>query len=327
VDRQVIQKCIDYIEENLKTEISAVELGSMSGYSLFHFYRLFQTATGMPVMQYITRRKLLNAIWEIASGKKMIDTALEYGFGTYAGFYKSFVRETGYTPAHYMETCKVKKPCRINILQKELIMISQKKASEMLKYWGLENEKIADIVYEETGHISGSAKYAGEKYILKYTPDLGRVKKAISIAEALESVGLSSPGVLRTKDGADCIRDGELYFFVTRRMTGERLKAGSMYMEGHEEKARFIGEIIGQLSLALKKADVITDDTDTYGTVAGWALPKLKGKLSVDPKFIDSTLQNSPFCTAGCPVRPSTAIRIPAISYCPVINGDSSILN
>ena len=81
---ELIQNCIDYIEENLKTEITAAELADRAGFSIFHFYRLFQAETGMPVMQYILKRRLLNAIYEIAQGRKKIDVAQEYGFDTYA---------------------------------------------------------------------------------------------------------------------------------------------------------------------------------------------------------------------------------------------------
>ena len=76
--REIIQDSIDYIEENIKCDISAAELSEKAGFSLFHYYRLFQTAVGMPVMQYILRRRLLNAIYDIECGNKMIDVALLY---------------------------------------------------------------------------------------------------------------------------------------------------------------------------------------------------------------------------------------------------------
>lgn len=40
-NRTIIQKSLDYIEENLQTEITAAELADMAGFSLFHYYRLF----------------------------------------------------------------------------------------------------------------------------------------------------------------------------------------------------------------------------------------------------------------------------------------------
>ena len=43
----IIQKSIDYIEDNLKTDITAKVLSEMAGFSMFHYYRLFQSAVGI----------------------------------------------------------------------------------------------------------------------------------------------------------------------------------------------------------------------------------------------------------------------------------------
>ena len=115
--RQIIQDSIDDIEDNLKTELTAQEVRDRAGFSMFHFYRIFQTAVGLPVMQYVLRRRLLHAIYEISQGGTMIDVALTYGFETYGGFYKAFVREFGCTPTRYLTKYKAKKPYRINIFK------------------------------------------------------------------------------------------------------------------------------------------------------------------------------------------------------------------
>ena len=69
--RENIQKSIDYIEDNLKSEFTVEELSEMAGFSLFHFFRLFRTAVGMPVIQYVIRRRLLHGIYEIECGRLM----------------------------------------------------------------------------------------------------------------------------------------------------------------------------------------------------------------------------------------------------------------
>ena len=127
VYKEIIQKSINYIEDNLKSEFTVEELSEMAGFSLFHFYRLFHTAVGMPVMQYVVRRRLLHGIYEIGSGRQMVDVALDYGFSTYAGFYKAFLREFGCTPAHFTKLYKVKKPYRIHLFEEEHIMVTHKK--------------------------------------------------------------------------------------------------------------------------------------------------------------------------------------------------------
>ena len=291
--KENVQKAIDYIEENLRTEITAAELAGLAGYSVFHFYRIFQGATGMPVMQYILRRKLLNAIYAIGTGRKKTETVLEYGFDTYAGFYKAFVRELGYTPAEYLREFRAKKPYRINLLQEEHIMVSHKKITEILACWGLENEAVTDVVYPETGEISDTAKYVGTDYVIKYTGNPGNVMKAISISKALENVGLYTPAVVPAKDGQEYVENGELYFFLTRRVNGERILASKVYLDEYEQKARFIGEIIGQLDLALQQIDVPADEADPFAAARDWALPALDGVLPADSEFIAAYIRET----------------------------------
>ena len=80
---KIIQKGIDYIEENLKSELTAKELSKMAGFSVFYYYKLFHAAVGIPLMQYIIRRKLLNAIYDIGQGNKMIDVAIKIATDLY----------------------------------------------------------------------------------------------------------------------------------------------------------------------------------------------------------------------------------------------------
>lgn len=288
--KKSVQKALDYIENNIKEDITAEELAGISGYSVFHFYRLFQSAVGVPVMQYILRRKMLHAICDIGSGRKKNDVIFEYGFETYSGFYRSFVREIGYTPAEYLHSFKAKKPYKINILQEEHIMVSKKVIAEVLENWNLKDEKVTDIVFPETGEISDNAMYVGDDLIIKYTPNLGNTRKAIDIAKALESVGLSAPTVIPTKEGREYVESGELYFMLTKRISGERIMASKLYLDDYEAKARFIGEIVGQLDLALAKIDVIAEEAELGKTVREWAVPNLMDKLETDNALMEDAV-------------------------------------
>ena len=281
MSREIIQQSLEYIEENLKTEITAEELSAAAGFSLFHYYRVFGQAVGMPVMQYILQRRLLHALYEISLGGKQTDVALAYGFETHAGFYKAFVREFGYTPAHFLKNYKVRKPYRINLLQEEHIKMTHKKLKEMLTRWGLERETLTDVVYEDTGNISESACYVGGEYVIKYSANRAKVETNLTLSRAMEKTGLLSALPVLTTDGAEYVQEGELYFYVTKRIRGKQLKASKMYLKDYETKARYIGEIIGQLDLALKEVDALVDDGNLYESVTGWAIPKVKGKLEV----------------------------------------------
>ena len=277
----IMQESLDYIEDNIKCEITAEELSEQAGFSLFHYYRLFHTAVGMPVMQYILRRRLLNAIYEISQGEKMIEVALAYGFETHAGFYKAFVRELGCTPTQYLKRGKVRKPYRIELLEEEHIMITKKSVEGMLGYWGLEGEKVTDIYYEGTGNRNESAYYIGEDYVLKFTANLGKLKSHMTISKALENIGLTAAVPVKTTDGQEYIAEGDLYYCLTKRLQGTQLKVRDIYEEDYADKARLVGELLGQLSLALAKVDAVLEEPNLYESVVNYAIPKVKGKVNV----------------------------------------------
>ena len=280
-NRAMIQTSLDYIEENLQTEITATELAEMASFSLFHYYRLFQQATGMPVMQYILRRRLLHGVYAMKQGSSKIDAALLYGFDTYAGFYKAFCREFGSTPSEFLKSCRAKRPYRIDLTKEEHMTVTHKKAAQILQAWNLEGETITDIYYDGTGNKNDSACYVGEEFVLKYTANLGKLKNHIEVSKAIESIGLLSASPVATTDGQEYIRDGELYFYVTRRLPGTQLASHSF----GDGDARFVGEIIGQLHLALSKIDDCISDADLLATVRDWALPNAKVALNLSDDF------------------------------------------
>lgn len=285
-NRQIIQRSLDYIEENLKTELTAAELAQMAGFSLFHFYRLFRQATGLPVMQYILRRRLLHGVYAMHRGSGKTDAALTYGFDTYAGFYRAFCREFGATPSEFLSSSRAKRPWRIDITKEEHMTVTKKKAAQLLKHWNLEREIVRDVYYDGTGNKNESALYVGEEFVLKFTANLGKLKKHIEVSKALESIGLLSAVPIPTAAGEEYIRDGALYFYLTRRLPGKALESRSF----GQGDGRFVGEILGQLHLALAKIDDCVSEADLLATVRDWALPKAKAALNLLESFCRSYL-------------------------------------
>ena len=279
--RAMIQQSLDYIEENLRTKITAAELAEMAHISLFHYYRLFQQATGLPVMQYILRRRLLHGVYAINKGSSKIDAALTYGFDTYAGFYKAFCREFGSSPSEFLKSCRARRPYRIDLTKEEHMTVTHKKAVQILKNWNLDSETITDIYYDGTGNKNDSACYVGEEFVLKYTANLGKLKNHIEVSKAIEGIGLLSASPVATVDGREYIQDGELYFYVTQRLSGTQMASNSF----GAGDARFVGEIIGQLHLALSKIKDCVSEADLLATVRDWALPNAKQAIGLTDAF------------------------------------------
>jgi AraC family transcriptional regulator len=94
-----LQKAIDYIEDNLNREISLDDCAFVAGFSKYHFHRLFGVYVGMPLMEYIRKRRLRHAMVDILHGKRILDIALEYGYGSERAFSRAFLQEFGQTPS------------------------------------------------------------------------------------------------------------------------------------------------------------------------------------------------------------------------------------
>lgn len=280
-NRTIIQRSIDYIEDNLQAEIAAAELAEMAGFSLFHYYRMFREATGLPVMQYILRRRLLHGVYAMKQGSSKIDAALRFGFDTYAGFYRAFCREFGSAPSVFLDFCRAKRPYRIDITKEEHMTVTHKKAAQILQNWNLSDETITDIYYEGTGNKNDNACYVGQQYVLKYTANFGNLKKHIEVSKALQSIGLLSAVPVPTTDGREYIREGELYFYLTHRLPGRQM-VSHRFGGGN---GRFVGELIGQLHLALEQIEDCVNEADLLAAVRDWALPKAKEALNLSDAF------------------------------------------
>ena len=235
----------------------------------------------MPVMQYILRRRLLHGVYAMKQGSTKTDAAFGYGFDTYAGFYKAFCREFGATPSAFLKASRAKRPYRIDITKEEHMTVTQKRAAQILENWNLDDKTITDIYYEGTGNKNDSACYVGDGYVLKYTANPGKLKKDIELSKALESIGLLSAVPVLTAEGKEYIQDGEVYFYLTRRLPGTQM-VSHRFGEGD---GRFVGEIIGQLHMALSKCEACVSEADLLATVRDWALPKAKLALDLSDVF------------------------------------------
>jgi len=131
----LIQTVLDVIDDRIKENIKAEELARAANYSLHHFGRIFMAITGTPVMNYVIRRKLEYALYELSHGKSVMEVAMEYGFETHAGFTKAFKRCFGYPPSACFKVPVVPFEAAniLNVKHKKggIEMILSKKAKEM----------------------------------------------------------------------------------------------------------------------------------------------------------------------------------------------------
>ena len=240
--REIIQSVIDYTDDNLDAEFTVDDLCNLAGYSYVHLCRLFNLHIGLSPNEYITRRKLLFAVYKMRNGISKIDIAMNYGFNTYAGFYKAFKREFCCSPSEFIKSYIGSKPYKINILQEEHIMISKTKIKKLLSHWDLQDNKVTNIINENTGKQNENAFYIGNDYVIKYSANLASIKKTIIFADTV-----------KLKNGDDYLQSGDLYFVIINRIKGEQLKCEDIFAD--TGIAYTIGISIAKLHNKLKAFD------------------------------------------------------------------------
>ncbi|MBQ8201966.1 MAG: AraC family transcriptional regulator [Clostridia bacterium] len=94
-----IQAAIAYIEENLTEELDVHAVAARAYVSAFHFQRIFSGLCGMPLGEYIRRRRLTLAAHDLTQGMKVIDAAVKYGYDCPDSFARAFRRFHGVLPS------------------------------------------------------------------------------------------------------------------------------------------------------------------------------------------------------------------------------------
>ncbi|MCR8844523.1 AraC family transcriptional regulator [Paenibacillus sp. SC116] len=94
-----MNEAINYIEEHITEDISYSEVAKVACCSTYHFQRMFSFITEVPLSEYIRRRRLTLAAFELQnSQEKVIDLALKYGYDSPEAFTRAFQQLHGTTP-------------------------------------------------------------------------------------------------------------------------------------------------------------------------------------------------------------------------------------
>lgn len=97
-----VARSIRTIEHNLETELTLDQLAKEAKLSPYHFLRTFQRLTGLTPHQYVLRSRLRLAAMRLSvSREKILDIALDSGFGDISNFNRAFRTEFGVSPRLY----------------------------------------------------------------------------------------------------------------------------------------------------------------------------------------------------------------------------------
>lgn len=103
-----------YIDNNLEEKIDYNNLSKLMGVNTYTMQRIFSVITGIPLAEYIRKRKLSCAAYDlITSNSKVIDIAFKYGYENATSFSRAFELFHNIKPSEVKNNTKIKEFPRI----------------------------------------------------------------------------------------------------------------------------------------------------------------------------------------------------------------------
>jgi AraC family transcriptional regulator len=95
-----MNEALSYIEENLTYDIDFKKVSKIALCSEYHFKRMFSFLAGVTLSEYIRRRRLTLAAFELSNKDvRIIDVAIKYGYNSPDSFTRAFQSMHGVTPS------------------------------------------------------------------------------------------------------------------------------------------------------------------------------------------------------------------------------------
>ena len=103
-----IYTTLEFIEDRLRDEISVGDIAMASGYSLYHFIRMFNQIVHHSPYDYLMRRRLSEAAQALlVSDRSMLDISLDFCFNNYETFSRAFKRMFAITPSQWRRRSEI----------------------------------------------------------------------------------------------------------------------------------------------------------------------------------------------------------------------------
>jgi AraC family transcriptional regulator len=103
---ECLRNVLNTIEANLEF-VTIEEIVDISGYSYYHFHRIFKAHTGESIKKYIKRLQLEKALQNLKTDNKNISQlAIESGFHMSSSFNKAFKEMFACSPSEYKNSLK-----------------------------------------------------------------------------------------------------------------------------------------------------------------------------------------------------------------------------
>lgn len=152
----IIQRTVSWLETKIEDSIKNEEIVQFTGYSFYHFHRLFQEHVGMSLHEYVRQRRLTGAANKlIYTDIRILDIAFSYQFESQESFTRAFRKVYGLPPGKYRTLMRT-------LLEEENLQEVEKMEGWFLSGTNSEHyEMRRDFEYVMKGNASGLLRSTG----------------------------------------------------------------------------------------------------------------------------------------------------------------------
>src|SRR6185436_2287970 len=94
-----LNRLVDLIEESLTGEFDVKGVARTLGTTEYHLRRMFSSLAGMPLSEYVRRRRMTVAAADVVTGSgDLLDIAVRHGYGSAEAFGRAFRSVHGVSP-------------------------------------------------------------------------------------------------------------------------------------------------------------------------------------------------------------------------------------
>jgi AraC family transcriptional regulator len=95
----ILNRVVGFVEEHLGEDIDIAGLSQTLGTTEYHVRRMFSSLAGMPLSEYIRRRRMTVAAADLVGDDDLLTIAVRYGYGSTEAFNRAFRTVHGVSPS------------------------------------------------------------------------------------------------------------------------------------------------------------------------------------------------------------------------------------
>ncbi|MEU1970970.1 GyrI-like domain-containing protein [Microbacterium sp. NPDC019599] len=95
----ILNRVVEFVEQHLDDDLDLADLAGSLGTTEYHVRRMFSSLAGMPLSEYVRRRRMTVAAADVLDGDDLLDIAVRYGYGSTEAFNRAFRAVHGVSPA------------------------------------------------------------------------------------------------------------------------------------------------------------------------------------------------------------------------------------